>query len=144
MEDGRIVQVARIRRRRRTLKHSTPSARFSEKWWDEDTLRKGFSHRDEDLALLGTTTETSEVAIQRDRLEKAHLKRILDLRPDSRVLDLGGGSGRIALWLAPEVTEVTVADVSGEALSVLDKAARRRGLRNVVPRHCSALDYEPG
>ncbi len=46
-----------------------------------------------------------------------------------RALDLGGGSGRNALWLAARGLDVTLADVSDVALERAAREARARGLR---------------
>jgi SAM-dependent methyltransferase len=45
-----------------------------------------------------------------------------------RALDLGGGSGRNALWLAERGLEVTLADLSDVALGRAVREARARGL----------------
>jgi tellurite methyltransferase len=45
-----------------------------------------------------------------------------------RALDLAGGSGRHALWLAERGLEVTLADVSDEALQRARDVAKQRGL----------------
>jgi SAM-dependent methyltransferase len=45
-----------------------------------------------------------------------------------RALDLGGGSGRNALWLAARGLEVTLADLSDVALERAAREARARGL----------------
>lgn len=45
-----------------------------------------------------------------------------------RALDVGGGSGRNALWLARRGLEVTLADVSDVALALAAEAARAAGL----------------
>jgi tellurite methyltransferase len=46
-----------------------------------------------------------------------------------RALDVGGGAGRHALWLARRGLEVTLADVSDVALGRAGAAARAEGLR---------------
>jgi tellurite methyltransferase len=45
-----------------------------------------------------------------------------------RALDVAGGAGRHALWLARRGLEVTLADVSDVALRMASAAARREGL----------------
>lgn len=45
-----------------------------------------------------------------------------------RAIDVGGGTGRHALWLARRGLEVTLADVSDVALGIAADAARREGL----------------
>lgn len=93
-------------------------------FYDEDTRRKG---PDAD-ALLGTVTETAAVARHRDRLERAHVDRIVPRRTGMRVLDLGGGSGRMTFALGDRVGEAVVVDVSAELLATAAAEGRRRGL----------------
>jgi tellurite methyltransferase len=58
-----------------------------------------------------------------------------DVLPRSgRALDVGGGSGRHALWLARRGLAVTLADVSDVALERAARAAREEGLRLVTVR----------
>ncbi len=45
------------------------------------------------------------------------------LRPRSRILDVGGGSGRNALWLARRGHTLTIADISPNALALASAAA---------------------
>lgn len=62
------------------------------------------------------------------------------IRPDSRVLDLGCGIGRIARYVAPHCAELIAADVSSRMLH----HARRRlaGLRNVRFLRVSGTDLK--
>jgi len=93
------------------------------------------------LSEFGTVTRNPGVVILRDMLERAHLTRLLELTPQSRLLDLGGGAGRIALWLAPRVATATLVDVSRELLRVAEREAQRRGITNLRIVHGSVLDY---
>jgi SAM-dependent methyltransferase len=51
------------------------------------------------------------------------------LPPRGRALDVAGGAGRHALWLARRGLAVTLADVSGVALAIAADRARAEGLR---------------
>src|SRR4051812_39873714 len=53
-------------------------------------------------------------------------------------LDVAGGSGRNALWLARRGLDVTLADISGVALGL----ARDRGIAAGVPLRTLAIDLE--
>lgn len=55
-----------------------------------------------------------------------------------RALDVGGGAGRHALWLARKGFEVTVADVSEVGLAIARDRARAEG----IAIHTTALDLE--
>lgn len=111
-------------------------------FFDADTRRKG---HDADV-LLGTVTEDGAVVRHRDRLEKAHLDRVLPRPAGRRVLDLGGGAGRITFWLADRdpgaVREAVLVDVSAELLAAAEAEAGRRGLPLTVI-HGSVTDPLP-
>lgn len=51
--------------------------------------------------------------------------------PRSTVIDVGAGTGRFSLALAPHVGEVVAVDPSRAMLGVLERERRRRGLENV-------------
>jgi len=57
------------------------------------------------------------------------LESVSDVLPSSgRALDIAGGNGRNAVWLATRGLEVTVVDVSDAALAIAKSAAEARGL----------------
>jgi len=108
--------------------------------YDADTRQK---LADGDEALLGTVTEQVHVARLKDALERAHLNRVLHLRGDERVLDLGGGAGRIAFDLAPRVREVLLVDASEALVEAAQARAARDGVRNVRAQIGTVLDPRP-
>src|SRR3954465_12796745 len=55
-----------------------------------------------------------------------------------RALDVAGGAGRNALWLARRGLDVTLADISGVALDLARREATRAGL----PLRTRAIDLE--
>ena len=54
------------------------------------------------------------------------------LKPDSTVLDVGGGSGRFALPLATRASRVTVVEPSENAVETLRERAAQAGLSNIT------------
>lgn len=116
----------------------TPTADEVAKFWDAQAASVDANA---DLAQFGTVTQQSVVVQYRDSLERAHLAKLLRLRPDSRVLDLGGGAGRFALWLAPQVAQVTLVDVSAGLLQVAQRRAAQLGIHNLTTVHASAVDF---
>jgi tellurite methyltransferase len=70
------------------------------------------------------------------------LVAVSDLLPHrGRVIDVGGGSGRNAIWLARRGLDVTIVDISAEGLALASEAARaaKVSLRTV----CADLETEP-
>lgn len=68
-----------------------------------------------------------------------------DITPESTVLDVGAGTGRHTLQLAPRVSQVTAVDPSEAMLSLLRQDAEARGLQNVrvVQSDWMTADVEP-
>ena len=54
------------------------------------------------------------------------------LPPDARVLDIGGGPGRYAIWLAQRGHRVVLADLSPELLSIARAKIERTGVDTMV------------
>lgn len=76
------------------------------------------------------------------RAPAGFLVAVSDLLPRSgRALDVGGGSGRNALWLARRGLEVTVADISAVGLALARDHARDAGVS--VQTWCADLEAEP-
>ena len=95
--------------------------------------------------FLGRTFRvTPGVLIPRPETEELVEMMLKELSPVSRVLDVGTGSGCIAISLAKELPEsqVTAWDVSGEALSIA--AANSKALQASVRfEQRDVLTYEP-
>jgi ubiquinone/menaquinone biosynthesis C-methylase UbiE len=68
------------------------------------------------------------------------------LEPGERVVDLGCGSGQLALRLAPVAGSVLAVDVSQAMVELLERNAREQGLANVEGRALPVehLDLPPG
>ena len=98
----------------------------------------------EDRFLGRTFRVTPGVLIPRPETEELVEMMLKELSPVSRVLDVGTGSGCIAISLAKELPEsqVTAWDVSGEALSIA--AANSKALQASVRfEQRDVLTYEP-
>ncbi len=57
---------------------------------------------------------------------------ILDILPDSRVLDIGAGPGTLAIPLAPLMREVTAVEPGAGMVAILRDRARQEGIRNIT------------
>ena len=63
------------------------------------------------------------------------------LPPRARILDVGGGSGRNAIWLAERGHDVTIADISESGLEIARTASREAGVE--VATVCMDFDTDP-
>jgi 2-polyprenyl-3-methyl-5-hydroxy-6-metoxy-1,4-benzoquinol methylase len=62
-----------------------------------------------------------------------------DLR-NARLLDLGCGDGRSALFFAKHGAQVTAIDISEVAIQNLTQFCQEQDIKNITPVHCSAFD----
>jgi ubiquinone/menaquinone biosynthesis C-methylase UbiE len=79
-----------------------------------------------------------EYAVTRKMLSKY-------LRPDSRILDIGGGPGRYAMWLAKHGHRVVLADLSPDLLTIarakLDEAGVITSIEEIVEADACDLSH---
>lgn len=62
------------------------------------------------------------------------------LSPRDRVVDVGAGTGLLALGIAPEVRDVRAVDISPAMTSYLRRRAAELGLENLAPITATAID----
>lgn len=74
--------------------------------------------------------------------ECADILRSLDLTPESRVLDIGAGTGEFAVAAAQCCAEVCAVDISPVMLEYAKSKAKSRGLDNIVFAHAGFLTYD--
>jgi ubiquinone/menaquinone biosynthesis C-methylase UbiE len=67
------------------------------------------------------------------RTIRDRIVEIAEPQPHDRVVDLGAGTGLLALALAPRVRELIAVDISERMLARLDDAASADGVHNVIP-----------
>jgi trans-aconitate methyltransferase len=82
-----------------------------------------------------------ESASQTQRRQGQRLLTYVDLRPDARVLEVGCGTGALALDVARRVAHLHGIDVSPEMLSVAEDRAEEAGLHNLTFEVADLLDY---
>jgi SAM-dependent methyltransferase len=78
----------------------------------------------------GRAKQFNESMMQnRERSQKQMAK--IDLAPDCTVLDVGCGTGRLAIPIAKQVASVTAVDPSGGMLACLQENMEREGVTNI-------------
>jgi len=70
----------------------------------------------------------------------ARLAKLIAPEPTWRHLDIGTGAGHTAFLFADRVAKVTASDITPEMLAEVRKAAKARGLGNVITREAAAED----
>lgn len=98
-------------------------------WLFDELAHVGAEHLD--AAYVSTYDPTRDVA----RL------RALGLEPTSTLVDLGAGTGALALAAAPFCRRVVAVDVSAPMLDALRSQAGRRGLSNIECVRAGFLTY---
>lgn len=81
------------------------------------------------------------------RLQAHHTVAQLDafgLGPDETLVDVGAGTGRIAVPAAARVRQVTALDTSTAMLAILTRNAAAAGASNIEARHLPWEDVVPG
>jgi SAM-dependent methyltransferase len=100
---------------------------------DYERIRSFYDQHRSDAAddpefLRGTIEGSLGVARFRNRAEALHLARAFRVAPGSRVLDLGGGTGRWALFFAERGAAVTLVELAPSLAAGAERNAARRGV----------------
>lgn len=74
--------------------------------------------------------------------EAAQIKTLLGLTRMDRVIDLGAGTGALAVYLAKDVEAIYAVDVSEAMLNQCRKKCQAKGISNVTCHHGGFLSYE--
>ncbi|MDI9632599.1 MAG: methyltransferase domain-containing protein [Methanolinea sp.] len=86
------------------------------------------------MGLPGGPTKDEVMAISLSKL---------DLRPSDLFMDIGCGTGKVAVHAAPRVRKVIAIDVRGEAIAHAREAAARAGVSNIEFHAGNAADLIP-
>ena len=105
-------------------------------WLPDEAALAGGEHLDA-AAVAGYDAKAAF-----DPGEDVALLRSLGLGAGSTLIDLGAGTGTLALAAAPHLDRVVAVDVSPAMLAVLRRRARERGLANVEAVEAGFLAYE--
>jgi SAM-dependent methyltransferase len=106
-------------------------------WFPDELIYAGEEHLDPDY-VAGYDDKA-----QTDPTEDVEILRGLGLNETSTVVDLGAGTGVVALALAPFCKRVIAVDVSEAMNANLSRAAAREGIDNLEMVHAGFLSYQP-
>lgn len=105
-------------------------------WFPEERLYAGEEHLDPGYV------ETYDAKAQTNPAEDVALLRARGLNETNTLVDLGAGTGTLALAAAPYCGRVIAVDVSQPMLSRLARRARDQGIGNIETVHAGFLSYE--
>ena len=106
-------------------------------WWLDEAAHAGPEHLD--AAFVASYERKAGY----DPTEDVDALRRLGLRAESTLVDLGAGTGALALAAAPHCREVTAVDVSPAMVAALRERVRASGAGNVRVVEAGFLSYEP-
>jgi SAM-dependent methyltransferase len=104
---------------------------WNELWKAIHVSSPGRTEKDRDPAAVWDKRAASYQRVTRDETKATGQElAIMDLRPSDTVLDMGAGTGRLAVPIARSVSQVTALDPSGGMLSILRKRMAEAGQSN--------------
>ena len=116
--------------------------------WDElwkATHAGGFHHHDKDLvAHWDSRAEVFNKRVMKNKERSESQVAMLGLTSGETVLDMGAGTGRLALPMARLAKSVTALDQSSGMLSCLQENMAAEGLKNIRCIQKSWQDVSPG
>ena len=106
------------------------------RWFFDELAHAGREHLDHDYAAAYDRKADTDVAAE------VVLLRDLGLNDRSTLVDLGAGTGTLALAFAPHCRRVVAVEVSSAMLDVLNAKAAQLGVENVECVRAGFLSYE--
>jgi len=104
---------------------------WNELWKAIHVSSPGRTRKDRNPAAIWDKRAAAYQRVTRDEHEATERDLgFLDLRPEDTVLDMGAGTGRLAVPIAGRVAHVTALDPSGGMLGILRERMERRGQGN--------------
>jgi len=109
---------------------------YTRRWFFDELAHAGREHLDPHYAAAYDGKAGTDV------VEEVALLRDLGLNERSMLVDLGAGTGTLALAAAPHCRRVVAVDVSRAMLDMLNTKAVRLGMANVECVQAGFLSYE--
>jgi ubiquinone/menaquinone biosynthesis C-methylase UbiE len=106
------------------------------RWFPDELAHAGDEHLDPEY-VLGYDRKAGA-----DPTEDVALLRDLGLNETHTLVDLGSGTGTLALAAAPLCRRVVAVDVSGAMLTILKEKTERLGIKNIECVQGGLLTYE--
>jgi SAM-dependent methyltransferase len=104
---------------------------WNELWKAIHASSPGRAEKDRDPAAIWDKRAAAYQRVTRDETKATGQElAFLDLRPGDTVLDMGAGTGRLAVPIAQSVTHVTALDPSGGMLAILRDRMAEKGRSN--------------
>ena len=104
-------------------------------WYPEESIRAGDEHLDPGYVA------TYDAKAQTDPADDVTLLRTRGLNETSTLIDLGAGTGTLALAAAPFCRRVIAVDVSRPMLETLERKAAEQGIINITAVRAGFLGY---
>jgi ubiquinone/menaquinone biosynthesis C-methylase UbiE len=114
----------------------TRSAEQPPAWYPDELAHAGPEHLDPQYVAAYDRKAGVDPAEELDRLQR------LGLNATSTLVDLGAGTGTLALAAAPHCQRVVAVDVSPAMLSVVQRQATQAGLTNLECHRAGFLTYQ--
>jgi SAM-dependent methyltransferase len=118
------------------MRPTGPTAAEQPNWYPDELAHAGPEHLDEAYVANYERKAGFDPAAEVGRL------RALGLDEGATLVDLGAGTGALALAAAPVCRRVVAVDVSAPMLAVVRREAARRALHNVESVRAGFLTYE--
>jgi ubiquinone/menaquinone biosynthesis C-methylase UbiE len=109
-----------------------------EKFWNESATNSTY---DDDIQT-GMLNKNKLAAQYRKYKEEEHFDRIINLRKDMNVLEVGCGTGRWAFYMAPKVKKVVAIDLSENMIDIAKNKQKNENVNNIEFYCGSASEFD--
>jgi len=86
----------------------------------------------------GMASRNKLIAQYRDYKEKKHFDKIINLRKNMNVLEVGCGTGRWTFYIAPKIKKIFAIDISKDMIKIAKNKQKKENYNNIEFHCCSA------